>query len=96
MNEKKFSSLLEGLADFLCHYDNKYIFQTSSGRVGFSPKPISSGDKVIYVPGGQSLHIVSADESHYVGIACVEDFVDSGLLCLPTGGKDEWKMYYIS
>jgi hypothetical protein len=93
VNETKFASLLQGLADFLCHYDNKYIFQTTSGRVGFSPKPTSSGDKVIYVPGGRSLHIISGDESRYVGIAYVEDFVDNGLLNLPTDEKDKRKMY---
>jgi hypothetical protein len=71
-----------------------YIFKTAAGRYGYSPRYPSVGDHVCVVPGGQLLHIISADTSRYVGVASVhglmgDDIVEQDLFPDPEGRFEE-------
>lgn len=52
-----------------------YIFTTTTGRFGCSPKRPSAGAIVAAVPGGELLHVFSQDKERYVGAASVHGFV---------------------
>jgi hypothetical protein len=50
---------------------SRYIFTTLGGRVGCSPKPVSPGDRICIVPGGDYLHVFSTAPSRYITCATV-------------------------
>lgn len=68
--------LLQGLLNIVgsigYQIHDMYIFKTTAGRYGYSARCPSVGDHVCIVPGGQLLHIISADTSRYVGVATVD------------------------
>jgi hypothetical protein len=57
-----------------------YIFKTAAGRYGHSPRCPSVGDHVCVVPGGELLHIISAENSRYVGAASVVGLMGDNIL----------------
>jgi hypothetical protein len=57
-----------------------YVFTTTTGHFGCSPKRPSAGDLFTAVPGGEFLHIISSDKSRYVGAASVHGFMGDALL----------------
>jgi hypothetical protein len=57
-----------------------YIFKTAAGRYGHSGRCPSVGDYVCVVPGGDLLHIISADKSRYVGAASVNGLMGDDIL----------------
>ena len=61
------------MIDLVMRQNGKHILETGNGRVGFSFKPVSPGDKVVFVPGGQTLHLLSSGGTRYVGSAYLED-----------------------
>jgi hypothetical protein len=91
-------NLLAGLLNIvgslgLLMYD-MYIFKTAAGRYGYASRCPSVGDHVCVVPGGQLLHIISADTSRYVGAASVhglmgDDIIEQDLFPDPEGRFEE-------
>ena len=63
-----------------CQLRDMYIFKTAAGRYGHSPRCPSVGDHVCVVPGGELLHIISADNSRYVGAASVVGLMGDHIL----------------
>ena len=57
-----------------------YIFKTAAGRYGHSARCPSVGDHVCVVPGGELVHIISADKSRYVGVASADGLMDDDIL----------------
>jgi hypothetical protein len=59
--------------------DSTYIFTTLGGRVGCSPRPVSAGERICIVPGGELLHILSALPSRYITCAAVHGLMGDDL-----------------
>ena len=68
-----------------------YIFTTSGGRVGCSPKPVSARDRICLVPGGEYLHIFSTTPSRYVTCASVHGLMGDDLSDLVRERGREWE-----
>ncbi|KAM0690748.1 hypothetical protein Q7P36_009517 [Cladosporium allicinum] len=66
--------------DVLHCLQGMYIFQTTKGQFGCSPRRPSAGDVITVVPGGEFLHIISEDGRRYVGAASVQGYMGDSLL----------------
>jgi len=83
---------MRSVADVLrLHFRGTHVFATAGGRVGYSPKSVSHGDRICIVPGGQLLHIFSASPSRYVTSAVVDGLMDESLLDVMREPGREWE-----
>jgi hypothetical protein len=78
--EQLLTGLLNIVGSLEYQLPGMYIFKTAAGRYGHSSRCPSVGDHVCVVPGGQLLHIISANESRYVGVASVDGLMDDDIL----------------
>jgi hypothetical protein len=89
------------MIDLVMRQNGKHIFETVGGRIGFSYKPVSHGDKVVFVPGGQTLHLLSSDGTRYVGSAYLEEFNGLSANVLPAlhplnQSPQKWEDFHLS
>ena len=82
--------------EVLVRQRGRYIFETASGRLGFSYKPLTVGDQILLVPGGWHLHVVSANGQRYIGCAYMADYADDEFLHSQVATAGEWEMFYLS
>lgn len=57
-----------------------YVSKTAAGGYGHASRCPSVGDHVCVVPGGELLHIISADKSRYVGATSVFGLMGDNIL----------------
>jgi hypothetical protein len=72
-------------------FGGAYVFATKGGRLGYSPKPVSPGDRICIVPGGQLFHICSAAPSRYVACGVVQGLMEDSLLDFVRESSREWE-----
>jgi hypothetical protein len=60
-------------------YSSVYVFTTLRGLVGCSPKPVSAGDRICIVPGGDTLHVFSTAPTRYITCASVHGLMGNDL-----------------
>ena len=95
-------SLIESdMIDLVMRQNGKHIFETICGRIGFSYKPVSEGDKVVFIPGGQTLHLLSSDATRYVGSAYLEEFNSIGAAAQPAlhplhQSAEKWEDFHLT
>jgi hypothetical protein len=68
-----------------------YVFATTEGRLGYSPKPVSPGDRICIVPGPRRLHIFSPAPSRYITCAAVQGLMEDNLLDFVRESGREWE-----
>ena len=73
------------------HFDGAYVFATKGGRLGYSAKPVSPGDRICVVPGGELLHIFSAAPSRYVTCTVVQGLMEDSLLEVVRESDRDWE-----
>lgn len=76
-------------------HGGRYFFETSSGRVGFASQPLSQGDKILLVPGGLRLHVVSSDGEKYIGSAYIDGMGDEQK-CNELIESGSWEIFTVS
>lgn len=64
---------------FFDRVEDQNILDTASGKLGYSIMSVSPGDCIVYAPGGDVLHVLSADKRRYRGAARVEGYVEDAL-----------------
>ena len=89
------------MIDLVMRQNGKHIFETICGRIGFSYKPVSEGDKVVFIPGGQTLHLLSSDATRYVGSAYLEEFNSIGAAAQPAlhplhQSAEKWEDFHLT
>jgi hypothetical protein len=95
--DKKTILLLQvDLLAILSEISEKYIFQTSCGKTGICYRPLSHGDQILFVPGGNMLHAVSANRGRYLGAAMIEKWGADALLYSPSIEKGQLEMFEVS
>lgn len=94
-NDPGHKSLARGLrrvaVGLKCHFRGAYVFATEGGRLGYSAKPVSPGDRICVVPGGELLHIFSAAPSRYVTCAVVQGLMEDSLLEVVRESDRDWE-----
>jgi hypothetical protein len=73
------------------YFGGTYIFSTAGGRLGYSPKPVSTGDKICIVPGGNLLHVFSTVQHRYITCARIHGLMDERLLDVSGEVGREWE-----
>jgi hypothetical protein len=68
-----------------------YVFATTDVRLGYSPKPVSPGDRICIVPGSRRLHIFSPAPSRYITCAAVQGLMEDNLLDFVRESGREWE-----
>jgi hypothetical protein len=96
--ERLLTALLNIVGAFGYQLHGTYIFKTAAGRYGHASRCPSVGDHVCVVPGGNLLHIISADKSRYVGAASVgglmgDDILEQDLFPDPEDRFEEVVLY---
>jgi len=61
------------------NFGGAHVFTTVGARFGYSPKPVSPGDKICIAPGGTLLHIFSTAPSRYITCASIDGLMDDSL-----------------
>lgn len=87
--------LLQCATLVLLHQCGRHIFRTSSGRLGYAPLPVSRGDNICFIPGGQLLHVLSHDCTKHVALAHVEGFMDEDLLKVVATDRSQWQDFHL-
>ena len=96
LDEEAAETLRSSLAWLTFEGSGRYFFETASGKMGISPRPLCAGDIIVYVPGGPSLNVLSADGSRYVSTAWVEGYMGDSLLNLQSEFEDRWQTFCVS
>ena len=84
------------MLDLLLRFNGAYVFETTVGNVGFCYRPFSPRDRILLVPGGGSLHAISADCSHYIGVVHVQGWTEESVLQLRPELERRLEMYCVS
>lgn len=80
-----------GMYLFMIGFGGRCIFQTTSGRLGVTDSEIRQGEHIVFLPEGDSLFVLSANERLYRGVAYVNGLMGGALLDPPNDLKLEWK-----
>jgi hypothetical protein len=84
--------LMKSTVDLNIGLGDTYVFATSGGRLGCSPKPVSPGDKICLVPGGRLFHVFSNTlPSRHIICAAVHGWMDNGLLDFVRDSGRSWE-----
>jgi hypothetical protein len=73
-------------------HTNRYLFETASGRVGFSARQPVVGAVIVLVPGCDCLQMLAPSCTRYIGCATVDGLMDDTLLDPPPDLENEWEM----
>jgi hypothetical protein len=90
---EQLAEIIKHMYDFLRDHNGKYIFRTGEGKIGWAWTAVPRNGKIIYLPGGNMLHVLSADGNHYVGPAKVEGYMGDWLLNAPIELNDRWETF---
>jgi hypothetical protein len=89
-------NLMKQLVSIHDALDRKFIFQTSTGKIGFCWRLIQPGDNVVYVPRGAHLHIISKCRKRYRGVGSVEGLMEANILSLPGKLEDRLDVFTLT
>ena len=71
---------------------DRYLFETASGRVGFSARRPVVGAVIVLVPGCYNLQMLAPNSTGYIGCATVDGLMDDTLLDPPPDLENEWEL----
>jgi hypothetical protein len=71
---------------------DRYLFETASGRVGFSARQPVVGAAIVLVPGCYHLQMLAPNSTGYIGCATVDGLMDDTLLDPPPDLENEWEI----
>jgi hypothetical protein len=71
---------------------DQYLFETASGRVGFSVRRPVVGAVIVLVPGCYCLQMLAPNSTGYIGCATVDGLMGDTLLDPPPDLENEWEM----
>lgn len=69
---------------------SRFLFITDSGRIKFSHRRPSIGDRIVLVPGSLVLHLLSQDYSDYIGCTSVYTLMGDVLLEVLDSNQAGW------
>ena len=81
ISRKGVSSVFPILSVIASIQSRRFIFETESGKFGVAWRPLSSGDMIVYVPGGHCQLIVSANGRALMDILSREE--------------NDWRMFFV-
>jgi hypothetical protein len=70
----------------------RYLFNTTSGRVGFGSRRQTPGNLVVLLPGSTRMHMLSGDCTQYCGIVSLPGMSEDALLELVNAREKMWEM----
>jgi hypothetical protein len=71
---------------------DRYLFETASGRIGFSVRQPVVGVVIVLVPGCHYLQMLAPNSTGYIGCATVDGLMGDTLLDPPSDLENEWEM----
>lgn len=76
---------------------HRLVFETATGRIGYSARRPESGSHLVLVPGGFLFHMLSADGDKYIGCASVSGMMDDDTVmnALLDEHENDWEMVYL-
>ena len=84
------------MTELIRRFNGSYVFETATGYVGFCCRPISLGKRILLVLGVGNLHAISADRSHYVGVAYVQGWTAEYILELLPEADQRLQVFCVS
>ena len=85
--------LLQAFFNLVRH---RHFLETASGKFGYSILPVADGDLIVYMPGGEELHVISWDRRRYRGGARVEGYMGDGLAMTLNNIINEIKTFHVT
>ena len=89
--EAEMRTLLMFIRDTLWDLEGMYVFETMSGRVGLSSRPLTQADSIYLVPFSDRLHAMSTETHQYGGCVWVQGLVGDSLLSTPEDLEPRWE-----
>lgn len=84
-------SLKMAAQGFRMYMGGTHIFTTVGGRIGYSTKPVSPGDRICIAPSGNYLYVFTPAPSRYVSCAAVHGFAEDDVLDFLRETNREWE-----
>lgn len=96
VSEEKLTEIADTFMKIQTSLDRKFVFETTSGKIGFCRRLVYPNDQVVYVPGGKMFHVLSSNGTRYRGTAYVRGLMRDSLLGIPGGLDDKLDMFYLT
>jgi hypothetical protein len=74
---------------------HRLLFETKTGRFGYSSRQPELGSQLVIVPGGFMFHMLSADSSRYIGCAVISGMMEDAMLDVLNERKHDWEMIHL-
>jgi hypothetical protein len=74
---------------------HRLLFETRTGRFGYSSRQPELGSQLVIVPGGFMFHMLSADSSRYIGCAVISGMMEDAMLDVLDERKHDWEMIHL-
>jgi hypothetical protein len=74
---------------------HRLLFETRTGRFGYSSRQPELGSQLVIVPGGFMFHMLSADSSRYIGCAGISGMMEDAMLDVLDERKHDWEMIHL-
>jgi hypothetical protein len=86
---------IQDAVGILSAQSKRYLFETSTGQIGFSARKPHVGSHIVLLPGACQLHMLSADCTRYIGCASVSGSMGDALLGVLDEHEHEWVMVWL-
>jgi hypothetical protein len=74
---------------------HRLLFETRTGRIGYSSRQPELGSQLVIVPGGFTFHMLSTDGSRYIGCAIISGMMEDAMLDVLDERKHDWEMIHL-
>lgn len=74
---------------------HRLLFETRTGRIGYSSRQPEPGSQLVIVPGGLTFHMLSADSSRYIGCAIISGMMEDAMMDVLDERKHDWEMIHL-
>jgi hypothetical protein len=74
---------------------HRLLFETRTGRIGYSSRQPELRSQLVIVPGGLTFHMLSADSSRYIGCAIISGMMEDAMVDVLDERKHDWEMIHL-
>jgi hypothetical protein len=74
---------------------HRLLFETRTGRIGYSSRQPELGSQLVIVPDGLTFHMLSADSSRYIGCGIISGMMGDATLDVLDERKHDWEMVHL-